>query len=76
MASDNYVGNAVSTVEGLLQADLLQADVDGLHLKTTAKETIPTSYKPELDVSNELSADLASQYQQLIGVLRWAVEPG
>ena len=71
MASDKYVGNAVSTIEGLLQADR-----DGLHLKTTAKEPIPTSYKPELDVSNELSTDLASQYQQLIGVLCWAVELG
>ena len=71
MASDKYVGNAVSTVKGLLQAD-----GDGLHLKTTAKEPIPMSYKPELDVSNELSADLASRYRQHIGVLCWAVELG
>ena len=71
MTSDKYVGNAVSTIKGLLQAD-----GDGLHLKMMANEPIPTSYKPELVVSNELSANLASQYRQLIGALHWAVEVG
>ena len=33
-------------------------------------------YRPELDVSKELNAELASRYMQLIGVLRWAVELG
>ena len=71
MASDKYVGNAVSTIEGLLQAD-----GDGLHLKTMVKEPVLTSYKPELDESNKLPTDSASRYRQLIGVLRWAVELG
>ena len=32
------------------------------------------TYQPKLDVSPELSAELASYYQSLIGVLRWIVE--
>jgi hypothetical protein len=37
---------------------------------------IPTDYRPELDVSHELDDQMASRYQQLIGVLRWMVEIG
>ena len=43
MASDKYVGNAVSTIKGLLQAD-----GDGLHLKMMANvETTVTSRSSE-----------------------------
>jgi hypothetical protein len=35
-----------------------------------------SGYLPELDVTPELKPDLASYYQSLIGVLRWAVELG
>ena len=71
MASDKYVKSAVTTVE-----DLLKSDGDGSHLKTTAKEPVPTSYRPELDVSEELNAEMTSRYRQLVGILRWAVELG
>jgi hypothetical protein len=37
---------------------------------------IPTDYRPELDVSPELDDQMASRYQQLIGVLRWMCEIG
>ena len=33
-------------------------------------------YRPELDVSRELNEKLAQRYQQMIGILRWAVERG
>jgi len=40
------------------------------------KSPLPNGYKPELDVTEELSEDMASRYRQLIGILRWAVELG
>ena len=55
---------------------LLKEDGDGCHLKSTAKEPVPLSYKPELDVSPELGPKLASRYRQMVGILRWAVELG
>ena len=55
MSSEKYVTNAVKIVEGLLQED-----GDGHHLKTTARVPVPTSYKPELDTSPELDADLTA----------------
>ena len=71
MSSEKYVNNAIKVVE-----NLLEEDGDGHHLKTTAKVPVVTSYKPELDTSEELEADLTSRFQQLIGILRWAVELG
>ena len=71
MSSEKYVKNAVTTVE-----DLLNKDGDGYHLKTTVREPVPHSYKPELDIINELNLELMSRYRQLIGILQWAVELG
>ena len=71
MSSVKYVKNAVITVE-----NLLIEDGDNYHLKTTAKEPLPSSYKPELDTSPELTDSLTSRLRQLIGILRWAVELG
>mgnify|MGYP005609354803 FL=1 len=34
------------------------------------------SYRPEIDNTPELNDELATRYQHLIGVLRWAVELG
>ena len=72
MSSEKYVKNAVRTVQDLLEKD----DRPKHHLKTTANVPFPTSYKPELDFSRELSEDMLSRYRQLIGILRWAVEIG
>ena len=41
-----------------------------------ANTPIQTSYRPELDTSNELNESDASYYQSLIGILRWMVEIG
>jgi len=69
MTSQTYVRNAVNNVREMLQSE-------GYDLKTTAKTPFPSNYRPELDVSDELDADLCSRYSQLIGVLRWMIELG
>ena len=71
MSSNTYVKSAVEIVR-----DLLRHDEEGKDLKTTAKQPLPTSYKPETDVSQELNGDGISRYLQLIGMLRWAIELG
>ena len=71
MSSEKYTKNAVQTVEALLHED-----GDGFHLKSTVKQPLPTTYKPELDISRELGPRLTSRFRQLIGILRWAVELG
>jgi hypothetical protein len=46
-------------------------------LKSKAKTPFPsTTYHPEVDVTDECNAEYSSRYQNLIGVLRWAVELG
>ena len=70
MSSEQYVTNAVKVVEDLLK------DGDGMHLKTTARVPVITTYKPELDLTPEQGEDETSRFQQLIGILRWSVELG
>ena len=41
-----------------------------------ADTALTTTYRPELDVSRELSETDAAYYQSLIGILRWIVELG
>ena len=69
--SKTYVKAAVATVEDLLNEN-------GRKLKSVKKNktqgALPGSYKPELDVTDECDAEMVSQYQQLIGILRWAVK--
>ena len=55
MSSERYIRSSIETVDGLLKED-----GDGYHLKSTAKELVPLSYRPELDVSPELGLKLAS----------------
>ena len=43
---------------------------------TLVRTPIRSDYKPELDTSPELAAEGHSYYQELIGILRWAVELG
>jgi hypothetical protein len=65
-----YVQNAVKNVKMLLQEE-------GRSLKSTAKTPFPSlTYRPEVDTTEELDDKLATRYQNLIGVLRWAVELG
>ena len=32
------------------------------------------NYRPEIEISDELGGDLMTQYQQMIGILRWPIE--
>ena len=47
-----------------------------MKLNSRAQGPLPMGYKPELDVSRPLDPKRANYYQNLIGVLRWAVELG
>lgn len=72
MHSKTYVKGAVETVRNLLAED-------GRQLKTGKrphKGPLPHGYKPELDTTDECSPEHTSRFQQLIGILRWAVELG
>eukprot|EP00978_Attheya_sp_CCMP212_P014980 scaffold38463_cov27-Attheya_sp.AAC.2 len=73
MSSDNYVKDAVKTVEQKLSEIGKQ-----LISARNSKISGPTSpgYHPELDISQELGPEKANYYQNLIGVLRWTVELG
>ena len=44
--------------------------------KRPQKGPLPHGYKPELDNTDEFEADHTSRFQQLIGILRWAVDIG
>ena len=69
-SAHTYVRNAVRNVKLLLQQE-------GRGLKSTARTPFPsTTYRPEMDMSEECDAEGSSRYSQLIGVLRWAVELG
>jgi len=70
-SSDKYVKAAIENVETKLKAS------DRV-LRSAKHCTAPfvTGYRPELDVSAELALEGHRYYQELIGVLRWAVELG
>ena len=68
-SSSQYVQAAVKNVE----AYLLER---GQKLAARVETPMQTSYRPEIDVSEELGAGEALYYQSLIGILRWMVELG
>ena len=69
MCSDDYVANAIKNVEGKLAEANRR-----LCVKVSTPMTV--GYRPELDMTRLLSDEQANYYQNLIGVLRWAVELG
>lgn len=72
MKCDQYVDAAVDIVKDLLKED-------GRDLKSGPRKhkgPLPPQYKPELDVTDECDAEHTSRFQQLIGILRWAIELG
>ena len=68
-SSSQYVRAAADNVESYLKKK-------GLSFPKSCDSPLPTSYRPELDVTPELSVEDASHFQSLIGVLRWIVELG
>ena len=69
LSSDKYVKAALDTVETSL------ADT-GKCLPSKCKTPISSGYRPELDTTPELNAKSLQKYQEMIGMLRWAVESG
>ena len=69
MSSTKYIEAAIKNVE---------LELAKSNKKLFAKPTSPLSsgYRPELDTTPLLGAESANYYQNLIGVLRWAVELG
>lgn len=68
-SSSKYTQAAVENVEKHLKER-------NLKLPTRADTPLSPTYKPEIDVSEELEAEEAAYFQSLIGVLRWIVELG
>lgn len=71
MTCVDYLRGAIENVNNMLkeQGSALKNVGDG-------KRPYPSSYRPELDVTNELNDQLANRFQQLIGILRWSIELG
>jgi Reverse transcriptase (RNA-dependent DNA polymerase) len=69
MSAEKYVQASVKNVEDNLAKK-------GLRLPTKCYTPLPSDYRPELDVSAELQSDGVQYFQELIGMLRWAVEIG
>jgi Reverse transcriptase (RNA-dependent DNA polymerase) len=67
--SSQYVQAAVKNVEQYLA-------IHNLSLPLRAKTPLPTTYRPEHDVTPALDPKEAGHYQSLIGILRWIVELG
>jgi hypothetical protein len=68
-SSSQYVQSAVKNVEEHLSRQ-------GRSLPLKVKSCWTSNYRPETDVSPELSSTDAAYYQSLIGVLRWITELG
>ena len=69
MSSEEYVKSTIRNIEETLQKM-------GQRLPSKCKTPLAYGYRPELDVTPELKADGLQQYQELIGILWWAVELG
>ena len=69
MSSEKYVKAAVENVESELQKT-------GQCLPSKCQTPLSSNYRPELDTSADLKADGVQRYQDLIGILRWAVKLG
>ena len=69
LSSEKYVKSAVENIEQILQKG-------NQKLPSKCKTPLSSLYRPELDTSPELKESGLQRYQELIGVLRCAVELG
>ena len=69
MSSEKYVKTAIATVEENLSKS-------GLRLPTKCTTPFVTGYHPSDDTGKELDAAGTQYFQELIGILRWAIELG
>ena len=71
MSPTKYVREAVKNVERYLDKEY-----GGRKLPKRVGGPMPTDYRPELDVTEELKDEELSYYYSQIGILRWIVELG
>jgi hypothetical protein len=69
LSSQQYVTEAIRNVETELSKI-------GKCLSNAVTTPISSGYRPELDITPLLNPTKANYYQNLIGILRWAVELG
>ena len=69
MSFQKYVKAAINNVEEVLGRT-------NQSLPAKCGTPLKSGYRPELDTSQELKQDGLQRYQELIGMLRWAVELG
>ena len=69
MSSQKYVKAAINNVEKVLAKS-------DQRLWTKCGTPLKSGYQPELDTNPELKKDGLQRYQELIGMLHWAVELG
>ena len=67
----DYLTNAVRQVEDELSQRNLTLKQFGTDLRP-----YPACYKPEVDITPVLDEESTNRFQQLIGILRWAIELG
>lgn len=68
-SSDKYVRESVKNVEDFLEKR-------GRRLPVKCTTPVRSDYRPELDATAELATEGHRYFQELIGILRWAVEIG
>ena len=69
MNSKDCIKLAIANVEGQLRKR-------GLRLPTKVTTPMNSTFSPELDISEELDGEDITFYQEIIGMLRWAIEIG
>ena len=69
LSAETYINRVVADVDSELA-------LVGKKLLKSAKTPLSSGYRPEVDLSRELSPEKLSYYQGLIGVLRWICELG
>ena len=67
MTSSDCLKTAIAEIEKSLKEQ-------GHELPKKATTAMNMSYKPELDSTPELDSDNVTYFQELIGILRWAIE--
>jgi len=69
MTSNKYINAAIQRVQET-------ASKRGKIIGGRGNTPLPSDYRPEVDVTSELLPDMMREYQEFIGILRWAVELG
>ena len=69
MSGDHYCQSIVNDVQAKLKKH-------GRQLNANQKSPCSAGYRPELDTSHELDEHSISDFQEIIGCLRWAIELG